>query len=204
MIPPRRWGQAAILLAVIALVMGSVLAFNQAFPSAVPVSVPSYHNSTVYHNTTIYRNSTVYQNTTNNITTPTWQNTTTYVNNSYYDNTTKTEYANTTTYVNTTLIQRIPVVNVSGIEIGFENASFGTNYSVPIYGNYSLPIGTVTWIQFNVTITAKLPTFNVSVNAPWVLLLATDWKTPKVVNETVLLGVPYFPGTYWINIKVSG
>lgn len=182
---------AGVIVAILVAGIGSYAAYELR-PSA-PTPAPTL----VYSNTTVWHNATVYENTTTNVTSQHWVNTTTYVN------TTSDQYRNSTVYVNTTLVVTIPVVVVTYFEVNFTLTQLGTNYTVPIPANYSLPVGTVTWVRFALNTTMCGGGYAYTVNAPWVVLYGTDGMTPAVITVDVLLGVPYFPGTYPIIVTVS-
>jgi hypothetical protein len=182
-----------------ALILGGIGTYAYANPGTHQTNTVN----TVWDNQTIQHNSTVYRNTTVNTTTPIWHNTTVWVNTTHWDNTTNTVYRNSTVYVNTTIIELIPVVNVTGIFVNYTNATLGVNATVPIPENYSLPVGTVTWVLVTVNVTKCCPQYDITVNAPWVLLSDRDCSTPETITVDVLLGVPYWPGTYPIDLTVS-
>ena len=130
----------------------------------------------------------MFVNTTNTTTVNHWVNTTTFINTS----------TSTTIYVNHTYVVSIPVVVVTSLTVDFAN---GTSVSTVLPTNYSLPVGTVTWVQFEMTGT---PSY-LSVNAPWTLLSfsASATHTPPPLGPTcghgpetvtVLIGVPYTAG----------
>jgi hypothetical protein len=193
--------ETTILRMVFAGFMAAIVVTIVAFIPTSGVGVGATTTTIIYHNATIERNFTVYQNTTNNITSPHWDNTTTYVNTTQYAN--STIYHNSTVYVNTTVIQFIPVVNVTYLLIDFTSPSLGTNYSIPLPVNYSLPVGTVTWMVVTLNETKCGGGYSITVNSPWVILSDSDWSTPQVISVNVLLGVPYYPGTFPIIVTVS-
>lgn len=149
----------------------------------------------VYQNQTVFRNSTVFQNTTTNGTSH-WSNTTVFVNTTSYTN--STVWHNETVYVNVTYVIEIPVVNVTFVEVNYTSPSLGENETLSVLQNYSLPVGTVTWVGFSVSsMCGHDGTF--AVNAPWVLL-ESSYESGR---EYLLIGVPYFPGTYGLDVTVS-
>ncbi len=133
--------------------------------------------------------------TTNPMTTV-WNNRTVERNVTVYINTTM--FRNSTEYVNTT--ESVPVVNVSCIAVNGQN---WTGSVVPV--NYSFPVGTVTWVQFSFNLTQVQCSncYFVSVNAPWTLLENSHVVTNDTVKETLLIGVPYWPGTYPLYVMVG-
>jgi hypothetical protein len=157
------------------LVVGGALV-----PSAMPSPSVTY----------VYDNSTVLINTTSNMSVNHWDNTTTYVTNYQNDS--------ITVYVNTTYVVSIPVVVVTSLTVDFVN---GTSETFVLPTNYSLPVGTVTWMQFEMTGTPS----SLSVNSPWTLL---EFSAVPVKNTaagpmcmghgpelvTALIGVPYTAG----------
>jgi hypothetical protein len=150
------------------------------------------HTSTTTSEKNIWQNTTIYRNTTNNITTPYYHNTT------YYDNTTHVIYHNIT------YIILIPVVNVTSINVNFTNSSYGTNFSIHVAANYSLPVGTTTWLNFSLDVPGRIGhqrSYNTSVNFPWTFILTRHYRIDD--NVIVLLGVPRLPGIYAIHIIVS-
>lgn len=193
------------IIAALVLSSGAVYVAETRAPSSTTNLTEPQHNETVYHNSTVYNNRTVYQNTTNNITTPIWHNSTTYVNTTVYHN--PTVYRNETVYVNTTVIYRIPVVNVTYIQLVFVNASVGVNQTLDLPQNYSLPVGTVTWLNFTANYTeSEYENRALTVNEPWTLLSVTysDWEhTPLEFDIKVLVGVPYWPGTYGMTVNIK-
>lgn len=172
-------------------ILGLVAVMLVASGSQVAAVGTTINNPTTY----VYNNSTVYANTTTAGANH-WDNTTTYVNDS----------TSTTVFINTTYVVMIPVVNVTSITVVFAN---DTSANIAIDANYSLPIGTVTWLQFNVISTLCGQTSHLTVNAPWTMLSAASSTNQHNIGsdgtttETVLIGVPYFPGTYAIIVTVS-
>jgi hypothetical protein len=191
-----RLAVVALGIALAGLIVGGVVGFSY-FTAPTPTGATHDY----YNNQTVYHNGTTYVNTTRNVTENHWDNTTTYVNTTQVVD--KNIYHNETVYVNTTLVVTIPVVNVTMVEVNFTEASMGANYTVPTHENYSLPIGTVTWVQITLNTTMCDGGYKLSVNSPWVVLSSNDGMTSKTITVNLLLGVPYFPGTYSIDVTVS-
>jgi hypothetical protein len=192
----------AVLLA-IALLLSGIGLYVAEQPHGGSATYPT---QTVWNNATVEHNSTIYRNVTENVTKAYWHNSTSWVNTTV--NTTHVIYRNSTEYVNTTIVELVPVVNVTYVWVNYSAAALGQNFTVTTHENYSLPIGTVTWLQFNVaTYHVKCSCwdgFNVSVNSPWTLLLYTSWVYPEdSVAVTALIGVPYWPGTYSLDVTVG-
>ncbi len=171
----------AVIFTFVMIGMAGLLAVGSSLTAtSAPVSTTTY----------VYDNSTVFVNSTSNTSVNHWDNTTAYVYN--YQNNSWTEY------VNTTYLVSIPVVVVTSLTVDFAN---GTSETFALPANYSLPVGTVTWAQFEMTGTPS----SLGINAPWTLLSFSATPVKDAAPEpmcmghgpelvTVLIGVPYTAG----------
>jgi len=174
-------------------------------PAASPVT-----NRTVV----VYHNTTVFQNTTHNVTTPIFDNTTVWHNSTNYQN--GTFYRTNTVYVNTTEVMMIPVVNVTGISWAFSStgpfagkiaAALGTPTEPGFVHSY--PLGTVMWIEVNITNNAtSTGRLSITPSSPFVLCdsqpsLPNALPPASTLTVELSIGVPYTPGAYTLGLTVS-